>query len=744
MRPLPTPIPRRIALSLLAAAELLAVSAANASSYSATVLADNPVAYYRFEDEAGANMAVDSSASGLNPGIVNADAYALFPKLGQPGVGSNSISFHLYTGDNGLAQQSWVSVPYVAEMNPSGPFTLEAWVRPTSLGGANDWRSPVGCFSGWGVTPYAGWFFYQSPSATWIWVEQGGGVWVGGVPVRKNQWDHLAASFDGTTVRFFVNGVFSGSGNAAGSPPNAINAFCIGQRGDGACFFDGNVDEVAIYTNALTTNQIQLHYQVGLTNFYSGPIKAYITQDPAPATNYAGRQVTFVVGADGTAPLSYQWYRGTTLLSGQTTDTLTFNCAYTDNNAVYKVVVTNLYGVVTSAPAPLSVSTDLILVSSPLPITRNVGSMAAFRVQVDGALPMTYKWHGNNTLIPGATNETLWLSNLQLTNDGVAYYAQVSNPWTSTNSDTNILTVVPRATTVPITGYAKVVMNDGPVGYWRLDEPDGTAGAVDAAGSFDGAYDATGSGSFTPGAFTFGAATGIPHETDKGVVVTNGARVTIPYALELNPFGPFAAEGWFKPSSLAWDGSDYRTVFSSEGNGSGGPIGWLLYQQPDNTWAWVLFADNWISSFLGTGAAYPIVANNWYHLVLQYDGSLFYVYVNGSLAASEQYDIFIPNKNGAINFGWRSDNDWRPFAGTMDDVAFYNKALTPEQIQAHYMATVRLTITPAGNNVILSWPFGTLQSAPAVTGTYTNVLSVTSPHTNAVSQATKFYRVLVQ
>ena len=731
---------QRTVLPLLAALGVLGVPTVNAVSYPDTIKADNPIAYYRMEDPVASTAIADSSASGAYTAYATTDDTGVWPLFGQPGVGSNSVSLHLA----GQAQKPYISVPYTPDLNPTGPFTLEAWVRATSLGGAGDWRSPVGCFSGWGVSPYAGWFFYQSPDGSWIWVEQGGGVWVSdGVKVAKNQWQHLVASFDGTTVTFYVNGVNHGTGNAANSPANAINAFCIGQRGDNACFFDGNVDEVALYTTALSQAQVQLHYQVGLTNFYNGPIPAAITQDPVPATSYAGRSVHFEVTADGTAPLSYQWYKGNTPIIGATSDTYDFTCAYADNDALYKVVITNLYGSTTSTPAALTVLTDLLLTSSPASITRNVGSMAALRAVAGGALPITYKWYKGATPIPGATNETLWLSNLQASDDSSIYYAEISNQWNTTNSDTATLTVVPRAVTVPITGYAKVVMADGPVGYWRLDETDGSAGAVDAAGSFDGVYNDIGAGTFTPGAFTFGATTGIPNETDKAVVVTNGARISVPYALELNPYGPFAAEGWFQPSSLGADGSDYRTVFSSEGSGVGGPVGWLLYQQPNNSWAWVLFADNWISDFVWGGA--NIQANNWYYIVLQYDGSLFYIYVNGVQTAVTPYDAFIPNGNGAINFGWRSDNDWRPFAGTIDDVAFYNKALTPEQIQAHYAATVRLSITRSGNNVILSWPFGTLQSAPAATGTYADMpSSITSPFTNAIGQQPLFYRVKVQ
>jgi hypothetical protein len=41
---------------------------------------------------------------------------------------------------------------------------------------------------------------------------------------------------------------------------------------------------------------------------------------------------------------------------------------------------------------------------------------------------------------------------------------------------------------------------------------------------------------------------------------------------------------------------------------------------------------------------------------------------------------------------------------------------------------------------VLSWPFGTLQQSSAATGTYTNLVGVTSPYTNAPS-STAFFRV---
>ena len=57
----------------------------------------------------------------------------------------------------------------------------------------------------------------------------------------------------------------------------------------------------------------------------------------------------------------------------------------------------------------------------------------------------------------------------------------------------------------------------------------------------------------------------------------------------------------------------------------------------------------------------------------------------------------------------------------------------------------QLTITRSGANVILTWPTNaagfTLQSAPALTGTFTNIPGATNPYTNPIAGAQQFYRL---
>ena len=723
---------------------LLGAASLNAASYKDTVLADQPVGYWRLEETPGTGVAEDSGPYSFY-GLYQFDAAAAYPKAGVPGIETNAVSFHLYTDEFGAAQRSYIQIPYAVELNPQEAdkkqkvFSVECWARPMSAD-PTGYRSPVGNFGGWGDA--SGWLFYQTPEvagvSSWVWAQKGGGIWLGGGNIVKGRWDHLCAVYNGTNISFYVNGVFRDLANDTTALANSSQPLCIAARDTGYGFFDGSVDEVAVYTNALTAVQVALHYQVGLTNFRVGALPPSIVTDPTPTTNYAGRVTTFATIADGTAPLAYQWYKGALAIPGATADRLNFTPAAADNGALFKVIVTNAYGQAQSIAARLTVLTNLILVSNPEDALRYVGSTAAFRVGADGALPISYQWYKGATAIPGATGATLWLQHIALGDDSTTYYARVSNPFMSTNSNPATLYVSARPVTVPITGYARFIMADEPVAYWRLDEAAGSGTAVDAAGSFDGALD----NNADAGTFSSAETGGVPNDSNTALGVTGGARALIPYALELNPVGPFTAEAWFKPSSLSADGSDYRTAFASMGNGVGGPIGWNLYQTPNHQWAWFIWGDNWINTGVYAPAG-SIVANQWHHVVLTFDGAQFLIYNNGAQVAAGSWGGFVPNRNGATVLGWRTDRDWRPFQGVMDDVAFYNKALTPAQVANHYSGTIRLSIAKVGSQVVVTWPFGTLQESLTVSGIYADLPSATSPFTNAPSGTAKFYRVKI-
>lgn len=80
-----------------------------------------------------------------------------------------------------------------------------------------------------------------------------------------------------------------------------------------------------------------------------------ITDPPQSQTVFLGDPATFGVTANGSAPLSYQWYRYGTAISGATNPSLTFTTAADDDQARFSLRVSNAEGTVTSDPATLTI-----------------------------------------------------------------------------------------------------------------------------------------------------------------------------------------------------------------------------------------------------------------------------------------------------------------------------------------------------------------------------------------------------
>jgi hypothetical protein len=72
-----------------------------------------------------------------------------------------------------------------------------------------------------------------------------------------NTWSHLAATYDGTALRLFVNGTQAGTGTYAGSLATSTGELWIGGNRVWNEWFAGSLDEVRVYNRPLTAAQIQ-------------------------------------------------------------------------------------------------------------------------------------------------------------------------------------------------------------------------------------------------------------------------------------------------------------------------------------------------------------------------------------------------------------------------------------------------------------------------------------------------------
>jgi hypothetical protein len=103
--------------------------------------------------------------------------------------------------------------------------------------------------------------------------------------------------------------------------------------------FVGSIDDVAIYSTALSANTIAIHNSKFL--FGTNTTAPAITSQPGSATLYTGGSPVLVVTASGTPPLIYQWKTNGVNITGANSSTLTLTNTTTNNSASYTVNVSN-------------------------------------------------------------------------------------------------------------------------------------------------------------------------------------------------------------------------------------------------------------------------------------------------------------------------------------------------------------------------------------------------------------------
>jgi hypothetical protein len=226
------------------------------------------VAAYSFNEGTGTTVA-DSSGNGNNGTIANA-AWTSSGKYG------NALVFN---GSNAL-----VTIADAASLHLTTAMTLEAWVNPSTVSSA--WRDVI----------YKGNDNYYLEGSTPSSLPATGGTFgttgenvYGTTALTANSWAHLAATYDGATLQLYVNGTQIASVARTGSLATSTNPLQIGGDSIYGQYFTGAVDEIRVYSVALTQAQIQSDMNTPV-----GPLT------PAPAVTLGSTNVVFGNQATGT------------------------------------------------------------------------------------------------------------------------------------------------------------------------------------------------------------------------------------------------------------------------------------------------------------------------------------------------------------------------------------------------------------------------------------------------------------
>ncbi|MGH7972113.1 MAG: LamG-like jellyroll fold domain-containing protein, partial [Limisphaerales bacterium] len=256
---------------------------------------------------------------------------------------------------NGVNQ--FVRVPDAAPLDPTDELTVEAWVYVTAYP-AGDIVTIVGKEDPNGVHQYQLTLWYAQGRWCFRPTIVAGGVaayFPGQTAVQTGQWYHIATTYDGSTVRLYVNGQLDGSVAATGPIATSTQPLRIGGDETG-WFFNGLVDEASVYGHALSGLEIQGIYNAGSGGKCSGTTAPEIYAQPLGQSLVVGKTVTFDVLAVGTQPLSYQWSFNGDPLAGATSTSLTITNVQFGQAGAYSVTVSNTVGFLESSNAILTVN----------------------------------------------------------------------------------------------------------------------------------------------------------------------------------------------------------------------------------------------------------------------------------------------------------------------------------------------------------------------------------------------------
>ena len=159
-----------------------------------------------------------------------------------------------------------VTVPYAAALNPATTFSIEVWAKASASG--SGYRTPINSRIATGGDAY-GYNLYIAPNNTWeFWTGGGGASWnvLGGGPTASTtSFDHLVGTYDGAAMGLYVNGVQVGSPVTVPYAANPSARLTIGASETDEYYFQGTLDEVAVYSTVLSQARISAHDLAGFT-----------------------------------------------------------------------------------------------------------------------------------------------------------------------------------------------------------------------------------------------------------------------------------------------------------------------------------------------------------------------------------------------------------------------------------------------------------------------------------------------
>jgi alpha-mannosidase len=590
--------------------------------------------------EGSGTITADVSGNG-NTGALNGSSSWVTGKYG------NGIHFDGYTGN--------ISVMDASSLDLGNAGTIAAWVKLDSL---NRWHSVIakGDANYNEVHNYA---LEIDNSNRFMCILGNGASWVAALSSTSavsGRFYHVACTWDGTSLRLYVDGASSASITQTFTPAGNPSPLYIGQFGGNADRLQGVIDEVRIYNQALDQAQIVHDMNTPIEDSAAPSVSITAPNDGSqvsgtiPVTASASDNVGVVgvqfqvdgvnLGAEDTsAPYSIDWNTAAAANGSHTLSAVARDAAGNKGTAATVMVTVNNDTVAPSVPTALTAtavsSTQINLAWAAS--SDNVG-VAGYRVTRNGsAIANTTATSYQNTGLAPSTTYRYTVAAF----DAAANFSGESTPASATTP------AGPAGGPVAVASYA-------------FGE---NAGTVTADGSGNGNQGTLVNGpQWTTG--KYGPAIAFDGIND---------YVAAPDSNSLDLAGAGTIEAWVKLDAV----SRWNSVIA-KGNANNNAL---------HNYALEITNGNQFMCILGNGSESTILYSNnlattgtFYHLACVWNGADLQLYVNGVLNASTAQNL-TPAGNSAPLYIGQFGGNVDQMAGVIDEVRVYNRALTQAQIQ---------------------------------------------------------------
>lgn len=230
-------------------------------TYASEVLSDAPFVYWRLGEASGNPQ--DSSGGGRHGVWFSPGGLGYQPVRGEPSLiaGNPDAAVRI---DPAASVNAYVG-PFTAQTFTA--ITLEAWVKPEAHALTND---PHAVLFGNVTSGAARIYIQRADNIPRMLARTGAGTvqtgTTGVAPLAVGTTYHVVGTYDGTTVRLYVNGALVASNSGATGPLAGTQTyFSVSGQAAGPYYWAGTLDEAAVYPTALSATRIAAHYATGTT-----------------------------------------------------------------------------------------------------------------------------------------------------------------------------------------------------------------------------------------------------------------------------------------------------------------------------------------------------------------------------------------------------------------------------------------------------------------------------------------------